>query len=108
MIFMIIYTIEMVLKIIAHGFVTQEHSYLRDGWNILDFTICGCSWLIFLVGANNISVIRTIRVLRTLRTLELFPELAKLVEVLIQIIPKMANVCFLCMIFIIVFACISM
>ena len=31
--FLIIYTIEMVLKIIAMGFVMRQHSYLRDAWN---------------------------------------------------------------------------
>lgn len=33
--FLIIYTVEMVLKIIAMGFVMRQHSYLRDAWNIV-------------------------------------------------------------------------
>lgn len=37
--FLIIYIIEMVLKVIAMGFFSQKHSYLRDGWNILDFSV---------------------------------------------------------------------
>lgn len=33
--FLLIYTVEMVLKIIAMGFVMRQHSYLRDTWNIV-------------------------------------------------------------------------
>ena len=34
-IFLIIYTIEMILKIIAMGFFMRAHSYLRDTWNVV-------------------------------------------------------------------------
>ena len=34
-VFLIIYTIEMVSKIIAMGFVCRQHSYLRDAANIV-------------------------------------------------------------------------
>lgn len=34
-IFLMIYTGEMILKIIAMGFVMRAHSYLRDTWNIV-------------------------------------------------------------------------
>lgn len=35
MVFLIIFSFEMVLKIIAMGFVYEAHSYLRDPWNIV-------------------------------------------------------------------------
>ena len=38
-IFTCIFTMECMLKIFAYGFVRGKHSYLRDGWNILDFVI---------------------------------------------------------------------
>ena len=34
-IFLQIYTLEMILKIIAMGFFMRAHSYLRDSWNIV-------------------------------------------------------------------------
>ena len=37
--FLILYTIEMTLKIFALGFVFNRNAYLRDSWNILDFVI---------------------------------------------------------------------
>ena len=35
LVFLIVFSIEMVLKIIAMGFVMEAHSYLRDPWNIV-------------------------------------------------------------------------
>lgn len=37
--FLSIYTIEMLLKIIGMGFILNKGAYLRDYWNILDFVI---------------------------------------------------------------------
>ena len=34
-IFLVVFSIEMILKIIAMGFVWGKHSYLRDPWNIV-------------------------------------------------------------------------
>ena len=69
-VFLIIYTIEMTLKIIAMGFVMKPHSYLRDGWNILDFTVVFLGWLSQMInGAGDIAAIRVIRLLRPLRTI---------------------------------------
>lgn len=34
-VFLLIYTWEMTMKIIAMGFFMREHSYLRDSWNIV-------------------------------------------------------------------------
>ena len=38
-VFLILYTIEMVLKITGMGFYFGENAYLKDEWNILDFVI---------------------------------------------------------------------
>ena len=43
--FLVLYTIEMVLKIIGKGFIFGENTYLRDYWNILDFTIVMSAYL---------------------------------------------------------------
>ena len=68
-IFLLIYTTEMVLKIIAMGFFMRPHSYLRDGWNILDFTVVVLGWLGMFITAGDISAIKVIRILRPLRTI---------------------------------------
>lgn len=38
-IFLVVFTVECVMKIIAFGFVMHANSYLRNGWNALDFVI---------------------------------------------------------------------
>lgn len=38
-IFLVIFTLEAVMKIIAYGFALHAGAYLRNGWNILDFII---------------------------------------------------------------------
>ena len=37
--FLVIFTGEAIIKIIAYGFVMHPGAYLRNGWNILDFVI---------------------------------------------------------------------
>ena len=43
--FLYIYSIEALLKIIAMGFFMRPHSYLRDGWNVLDFVVVIFGWV---------------------------------------------------------------
>ena len=38
-VFLVIFTVEAIIKIIAYGFVLHAGAYLRNGWNILDFVI---------------------------------------------------------------------
>lgn len=37
--FLTIYTIEMLIKVTAQGLFRYKNSYLRDGWNWLDFIV---------------------------------------------------------------------
>lgn len=39
MIFVVVFTLECGMKIIAYGFISHEGAYLTNGWNILDFVI---------------------------------------------------------------------
>ena len=38
-VFLVIYTIEAMFKVTARGFFVNKYTYLRDGWNWLDFTV---------------------------------------------------------------------
>ena len=38
-VFMAIFTVEMVVKILADGFILHKGSYLRNPWNIMDFIV---------------------------------------------------------------------
>ena len=77
-VFTALFAMELVLKVIAFGFVLHKGSYLRSSWNILDFVIVVMSFLsIFLDG--NYSALRVVRVLRPLRSIEQFPGLRGIV-----------------------------
>ncbi|OQR93148.1 Voltage-gated Ion Channel (VIC) Superfamily [Achlya hypogyna] len=97
---------EMVIKIIAMGFVFGEGAYLGNNWNRLDFVIV-CSgmlnWINFRVG-----FIRVLRVLRPLRTLHSFPGLKILTNSLLSSLPALGNVVILLSFSYIVFAILGM
>ena len=67
--FAIVYTVEMLLKIVAFGFALHSHAYLRDRWNVLDCAIVLLTWLSFVPGVGNYSALRVLRVLRPLRSM---------------------------------------
>lgn len=35
----LVFFIEMMLKIVAHGFITESNTYMRNTWNFIDFVI---------------------------------------------------------------------
>jgi hypothetical protein len=69
LVFLFIYTFEMISKVIAMGFCSREHSYLRDPWNKLDFVVVMMGWVSLSLKSGDISAIKVIRILRPLRTI---------------------------------------
>lgn len=37
--FSVCYLLEFILKVIAMGFFTEKNTYLREGWNLIDFAV---------------------------------------------------------------------
>ncbi|CAD8082647.1 unnamed protein product [Paramecium primaurelia] len=89
--FTAVFLLEFILKILAMGFLFERHTYLRDGWNVLDFAVVGTS-ILSLVGSFNLSAIRTIRILRPLRSIKSVPGLRILVASLLDSLPNLGNV----------------
>ena len=87
-----IFSLEMIFKIIAFGFIVGRYSYLHSGWNVLDFFIVTTSLvqLIFGLGGNS-SVFRLFRMLRPLRTINRFPALKRVVLAILLALPQMHN-----------------
>ena len=107
-VFLIIYTLEMICKIIAQGFVMRPYSYLRDGWNILDFTVVMLGWTALMVeGADNISAIKVIRILRPLRTINQIPKMPSLVSTIMKSLPIMFDVMVLFLFMMVMFGTIA-
>jgi hypothetical protein len=64
----VVFAVEGLLKIIAFGFVLNgKYSYLRNVWNILDFTIVLCSIISMSPLSAKISFIKMFRILKALR-----------------------------------------
>lgn len=108
MIFLVIFTFEMVLKVISLGFCVEKNSYIRDPWNILDFTVVIIGWLGLLINAGNISAIRTIRIMRSLRTINSIAEMKIVVNSIIKSIPMLADVFFLFIFLLLIFSIIGL
>ena len=108
-VFLALYTIEMILKILGLGFLfSGKESYLRDPWNILDFTIVMSAYLTIFSkiytesveggpavqtaesqdeGGLSLNSLRAFRVLRPLRAVTSIKGLQILVTAVIAALP---------------------
>ena len=105
---MTFYTVELVIKVFAQGFVCGKYSYLRDPWNMVDFVILSISYTAVFNIKMRYQSIRIFRVLRTLRTITVMPSMAGLVKTLINLVPAMGNMSILFALTILLFATIAM
>ena len=87
------------LNHLIQGFILNPGSYLRDTWNILDFTVIITAYIPYFLNSNsvNLSSLRSFRVLRPLRTvssikslrtilLALFASIAQLKDAVVVLI----------------------
>jgi voltage-dependent calcium channel L type alpha-1D len=74
-VFTCIFTAECVLKIVSYGFIVHTSSYLRDGWNWLDFIVVIIGWIELLPNIPNLKALRTLRILRPLRSINAIPSM---------------------------------
>jgi hypothetical protein len=100
------YTIEMVFKIVSMGFILNPGSYLRDAWNILDFTIIASGYVGMLMQGSgaNLSVLRSFRVIRPLRTISSIQGLRIIVASLINAVPLLRDSILVLTFFFLIFA----
>ena len=105
-VFLGLYTVEMILKILGHGFILPRNSYLRESWNILDFVIVISGYLPLFLSSNStdLKVLRAFRVLRPLRTISGIEGLKILVSALISAIPMLRDTILVLIFFFIIFA----
>jgi len=96
-IFLIVYSCEMTMKIIAMGFFMRAHSYLRDSWNIMDFTVVVLGWAGKFMTGGGVEAIKVIRILRPLRTINQIPNMHSLVATIMTSLPILLDVTILFM-----------
>ena len=101
-VFTILFTLEMILKILAQGLIIHRNAYLRDAWNWLDFVVVVTGIMEMTeVSWFKVRALRTLRVLRPLRSIKAFPTMRKLVSSLVGSVNSLLNaVVFMLFIFI--------
>jgi len=104
--FLISYTAEATFKILGMGFLLNPNAYLRDGWNILDFTIVVTSLLPYILGAGtvNLAALRSLRVLRPLKTISKIKSLKIVLLALFSSFPYLINAIIILLFFYLIFA----
>ncbi|GMH71770.1 hypothetical protein TrST_g6815 [Triparma strigata] len=103
-IFNILFTIEMLIKMVGIGVYGKPSSYLADPWNKMDFFVVCVGWLPTLIEAvnppqegeessgPNLTAIRTVRILKVLKTIQRVEGVRRLVAALLSSLPLLMNV----------------
>ncbi|XP_052745173.1 muscle calcium channel subunit alpha-1 isoform X6 [Bicyclus anynana] len=112
-IFLVIFTGECVMKIIAYGFVMHQGSYLRNGWNLLDFTIVVIGMVSTVLSsifkdAFDVKALRAFRVLRPLRLVSGVPSLQIVLNSILKAMVPLLHIALLVIFVIIIYAIIGL
>ncbi|KAK8396140.1 hypothetical protein O3P69_005321 [Scylla paramamosain] len=117
-IFMVIFTLECFMKIIAYGFILHPGAYIRSVWNTLDFLIVVIGLVssaldITMQGkggeANfDVKALRAFRVLRPLRLVSGVPSLQVVLNSILKAMVPLLNIALLVMFVIIIYAIVGL
>ncbi|XP_013766153.1 dihydropyridine-sensitive L-type skeletal muscle calcium channel subunit alpha-1 isoform X1 [Pundamilia nyererei] len=117
-IFLVIFTLECFLKIVAYGFVFHEGAYLRNCWNILDFVIVFMGlFTLFMDTVNMVSgvpkekgggfdmkALRAFRVLRPLRLVSGVPSLQVVMNSILKAMLPLLHIALLVFLLVTIYA----
>ncbi|XP_073814262.1 ca[2+]-channel protein alpha[[1]] subunit D isoform X3 [Musca autumnalis] len=112
-IFLVIFTSECVMKIIAYGFVLHAGSYLRNGWNFLDFFIVVIGMISTALSnlvkeGFDVKALRAFRVLRPLRLVSGVPSLQVVLNSILKAMIPLLHIALLVLFVIIIYAIIGL
>ncbi|XP_021201888.1 muscle calcium channel subunit alpha-1 isoform X2 [Bombyx mori] len=112
-VFMVIFTGECIIKIIAYGFFFHPGAYLRNTWNSLDFTIVtiGIASMIqqyLSIDLFDVKALRAFRVLRPLRLVSGVPSLQIVLNSILKAMVPLFHIAFLVLFVIIIYAIIGL
>lgn len=86
------FTLECMMKVIAYGLVLDRGTYLRNGWNWLDFVVVISGWLDELPSDSaNLRFLLVFKVLRPLRSLTVMPQMRLLVNTVLQSMKRLTQ-----------------
>ena len=73
MVFLVLYTMEMTVKMVALGLWSDKMGYFRNGWNVMDSVVVFTGWISAFSGQASLGALRAFRVLRPLRAMTTAP-----------------------------------
>ena len=103
-VFLGLFVVEAVLKVSALGFVMHKWAYLRDAWNVGDFLIVVTGVASQVASDSNLGILRLVRLMRPLRAIRRVRGMRVLVNTLVQALPMMADVLWLMLLVMYIFA----
>ncbi|XP_068695384.1 voltage-dependent calcium channel type A subunit alpha-1-like isoform X1 [Montipora foliosa] len=112
-----IFCVEALLKIMAFGFVLHPGSYLRNGWNILDFVVIVVGIIslpkvtrIFSEANTSLDVkaLRAVRVLRPLKLISGIPSLQVVMKSIVRAMVPLLQIALLVLFCILIYAIIGL
>jgi len=102
---------EGLMKIISQGFfLNGDGSYMKNGWNIIDFLVVVISVVSITVTGNKYKFVKIFRLLRILRPLRVVSKNKGLrigIQALIVAIPRLFNVTIISLLFFIIWGIIG-
>ncbi|XP_037051066.1 muscle calcium channel subunit alpha-1 isoform X2 [Bradysia coprophila] len=112
-VFLVIFTTECVMKIIALGFMMHPGSYLRNGWNLLDFFIVVIGMISLILQSIkldgfDVKALRAFRVLRPLRLVSGVPSLQVVLNSILRAMVPLLHIALLVIFVIIIYAIIGL
>jgi len=112
-VFLFIFTAECVMKIVAQGFFQHQNAYLRNAWNILDFTIVMIGVVSTILSTMKIDkfdvkALRAFRVLRPLRLVSGVPSLQVVLNSIIMAMIPLLHIALLVIFVILIYAIIGL
>ena len=103
-----IFVLEMVLKIIAQGYICNgPDSYMKDPWSVLDFFIVLISILSIVAAEYNLTYLKALRMLRIMKPLRMLTMMRSLrlaIVSLFKSIPDIVNLLLIVLFFIFLLA----
>ncbi|XP_053328500.1 voltage-dependent N-type calcium channel subunit alpha-1B [Spea bombifrons] len=103
-----IFCFEAGIKIIALGFVFHKGSYLRNGWNVMDFVVV-LTGILATAGANfDLRTLRAVRVLRPLKLVSGIPSLQVVLKSIMKAMVPLLQIGLLLFFAIVMFAIIGL
>jgi len=97
-----LFSLEVIIKVIAFDLFYLDTAYLRSPWNVMDVVIVIFSIVSLFSNQNGLSALKALRCLRALRPLRVIsraPRLRVLVQAIIAAIPDVVNVLLVILLF---------